>query len=57
MAIRIRKVKGKLVALCAAEYPAEKDDLYLDDDVHYALTEKFMKDWKNNGIIKETDDG
>ena len=52
VAIRIRKVKGELVALCAAEYTAEKDDLYLDDNIHYALADKFMKDWKSNGIIK-----
>ncbi len=52
MAIRIRKIKGKTVALCAAEYTEEKDDLYLDANIHYALAEKFMKDWKSNGIIK-----
>lgn len=52
MAIRIRKIEGKTVALCAAESKHEEGDLYLDDAVHYALTEKFMSDWKGNGIIK-----
>lgn len=51
MAIRVRKVGGKLIALCAAEYEACAGDLYLDDAVHYALTEKFMADWKRNGLI------
>lgn len=51
MAIRIRKVDNELVALCAAEHEACAGDLYLDDAVHYALAEKFMADWKRNGLI------
>ena len=47
MAIRIRKCKGDLVALCAAKTKKEKGDLYLDDEVHYALTEKFLEDFKD----------
>ncbi len=54
MAIRIRKInnKGHLVALCAAEHKYKKGDLYLNDTIHQALAEKFMADWKSNGIIK-----
>ena len=52
MAIRLRKVKGKgiggyhWIALCAAESLLEEGDLYLDDGMHTALNEKFMKDLK-----------
>ena len=53
MAIRLRQVDGKLVALCAAEYLAKEGDKYLDDNEHYVLAEKFMADWKGNGIIRE----
>ena len=47
MAIRIRRCVKGLVALCAAETEKKKGDLYLDDEVHYALTEKFMEDFKD----------
>ena len=53
MAIRIRKVNGKTKALCAAETKAEKGDLYLDDNVHYALMLKFISDWEKSGLIKK----
>ena len=48
MTIRIRRIdeQGHLVALCAAETEAEKGDLYLNDTVHQALSEKYWKDWK-----------
>jgi len=48
MAIRIRRVKGRLVALCAAETDPKLDDMYLDDEIHYALAQKFWRedtDW------------
>lgn len=51
MAIRVRRVGSELVALCAAEYIAEVGDLYLDDAVHDALADKFLADWKANGLI------
>lgn len=41
MAIRIRKVGDTVVALCAVETDAEPDDLYLDDNIHHALMDKF----------------
>jgi len=47
MAIRIRRCKKGLVALCAAETKAEVGDLYLDDEVHSALVDKFMEDFKD----------
>jgi len=52
MAIRIRKINEKLVALCAAKTEFCKGDLYLDDNVHHALTKKFEKDFKKMGMLK-----
>lgn len=45
MAIRIRIVKGYMVALCAAKTEPKEGDVYLDDSVHHALTTKFAIDW------------
>ncbi len=59
MAIRLRKQEGKgiggfhYVALCAAESKAEQDDIYLNDGMHEALSEKFTKDFKEMGFLKE----
>lgn len=44
MAIRIRVVDGVTVALCAAKSVPKEGDVYLDDNIHYALTVKFMAD-------------
>lgn len=46
MAIRIRKIKGKTIALCAAKTKARKGDIYLDDVIDHALRMKFLKDYK-----------
>ena len=45
MAIRIRKINGHIVALCAASTKEKKGDVYLDDNAHHALTTKFAIDW------------
>lgn len=47
MAIRIRKIKGETVALCAAKTKAKKGDIYLDDAAHHALTTKFAVDFES----------
>lgn len=58
MAIRLRKIKGTgiggyhWIALCAAESAPEKSDIYLNDGMHGALSEKFTKDFKLMGFIK-----
>jgi len=52
MAIRLRRVDGYLVALCAAATQAEPGDVYLDDNEHYALACKFDRDWTWNGLMK-----
>ncbi len=50
MAIRIRKINGKVIALCAAKHKPKKGDIYLDDVVDHALRMKFIKDYKSEGI-------
>jgi len=53
MAIRIRKVKGILVALCAAETKPRKNDIYIDDNEHHALYKKFENDFRKEGLLKK----
>jgi hypothetical protein len=50
MAIRIRTVDSILVALCAAETNEMPEDIYLDDNQHYALAAKFCHDWQEQQI-------
>lgn len=50
MAIRIRRVNGTLVALCAVESDPQDGDIYLDDGIHYALAAKFAQDWQGQTI-------
>jgi hypothetical protein len=49
MAIRLRRVNGMLVALCAAKSVEKADDLYLDDEQHHALATKFSIDFTSEG--------
>ena len=54
MAIRIRhNSDGSVMALCAAQNEEQPGDLYLDDAVHHALTEKFDHDFAQEGLIKK----
>jgi len=53
MAIRIRKINGHLVALCAAKTKKQKGDIYLDDNLHHVLSDKFYADFVKMGFIKE----
>lgn len=50
MAIRLRRVDGRLIALCAARSVAQDGDVYLDDEAHEALSNKFALD--NNEFIR-----
>jgi len=34
-----------MIALCAAKTKAKKGDIYLDDNIHHALSTKFAIDW------------
>ncbi len=53
MAIRVRKINGITVALCAASTLSKPDDLYLDDNIHHALTTKFGLDWYEEGFLDD----
>lgn len=53
MAIRIRLVNGHWIAFCAVETKAEPGDIYLNDNVHHALSKKFYNDHLKMGIIKK----
>lgn len=51
MAMRVRTVNGHVVALCAAEYPAEEGDLYIDDGQDHAIRVKLEADWRSEGYM------
>ncbi len=53
MAIRIRKIEGHIVALCAAKTKAKAKDIYLGDGAHHALSTKFGVDWVSEGRLKD----
>ena len=63
MAIRVRKVKlsqskpggieWSYVALCAARTSPAEGDLYLDDNIHHALSQKFEADFRKMGFFKK----
>ncbi len=50
MSIRIRRIEGETVALCAAKTEAQEGDIYLDDNAHHALTTKFAIDFESEGF-------
>ena len=49
MAIRLRRVDGILVAICAARSIKKPEDIYLDDSAHHALAVKFSDDFRSEG--------
>lgn len=49
MSIRLRRVGETLVALCAARSVEREGDVYLDDEQHHALAEKFSEDFASEG--------
>ena len=53
MAIRIRVIDGKTVALNAALTNPMKGDIYLDDNIHHALSTKFGVDFKKMGFMED----
>ena len=54
MAIRIRKIGDKTIALCAAETEPEEGDIYLDDTQDHAIRVKLIKDYESEGVIFHT---
>ena len=51
MAIRVRIIKGSYKALCAAESEPEEGDVYLNDGMHRALSDRFWDDFRKMGFI------
>lgn len=51
MAIRVRKISGHTIAICAAISEPKQGDIYLDDGAHEALHDKFDVDYKSMGFI------
>lgn len=49
MAMRLRVVGAFWVALCAAEFPAEPGDVYLDDAQDHAVRDKLKRDYVSEG--------
>ena len=52
MSIRIRKINGHTIAICAAISEAKEGDIYLHDGIHEALATKFSCDWNSTGMMK-----
>jgi len=55
MAIRIREINGKWVALCAAEAEVQRGDIYLHDAIDHALRVKFIEDYRKEGLIEQAE--
>ena len=51
MAIRLRHVNGRLIAICAARSVEKLGDVYLDDGAHHALNNKFSEDFNSEGVF------
>ncbi len=53
MAIRLRMVGDIAVAICAAHSEPKPDDIYLDDKWHYAISQKYWRDYDEIDIVDE----
>lgn len=53
MSIRVRRVDGVLVALCAVETDAKPGDFVLTDEEQHALSVKFLLDFTRMGYLKD----
>jgi len=51
MAIRIRIVNSETIAVCAAKTEVKEGDVYLDDNQHHALAEKFLRDFDSENLL------
>lgn len=50
MSIRLRHVNGLTIAVCAARSVSKAGDVYLNDEQHAALYEKFADDFRSEGF-------
>ena len=55
MAMRLRTVNGELMALCAAYSEEKQGDIYIDDGWHYAISQKYWRDYDEIAITDEKD--
>lgn len=53
MAIRVRIINGRTVALNARLTKEQEGDTYLDDAAHHALSTKFGVDFKSMGFMED----
>lgn len=54
MAIRLRRTDDAgLIAICAARSIQKEGDVYLDDEAHAALSDKFDDDFRTMGFLRE----
>jgi hypothetical protein len=53
VAIRLRTVNGVHVALCAAKTKHIQGDIYLDDAWHYAISQKYWRDYDEIDIVDD----
>ncbi len=51
MAIRLRTINGVRVALCAAKSRPVQGDIYIDDGFHYAISQKYWRDYEEIDIV------
>jgi hypothetical protein len=42
-----------MVALCAARSVEKPSDIYLNDAQHHALGQKFLRDFRDEGLLKD----
>ena len=53
MAIRLRTINGVRVALCAVKSHPVQGDIYIDDGFHYAISQKYWRDYDEIDIVDE----
>lgn len=51
MAMRLRKLKGNWLAVCAAKSPEHPGDIYIDDAQDHAIRTKLYHDWEEEGLF------
>ncbi len=54
MAMRIRRINGILVALCAAKTTGQLGDSYIDDEEDHAIRVKLERDFDSEGLMIKT---
>jgi len=52
MAMRLRRIDGHLIALCAAKTQPQIGDFYLDDEQDHAVRVKLERDFNSEGLMR-----